>query len=398
MLCHPVLASFITLKWKKVVKYFIFHTTVFLLFLVTYYIYIINAFEYRKSGIESQNVSNSTLDHEEEDIVCDCSNQNQTQNVSKILPSFLCDHSLWVLPNEILFFIMTLLLFGLECYQLYKFKRNYWKQYENLNQIFIIATAVVAMSLKPWILENNKRGQFVRGAIAFGFCITCFEFIFVTGKYPFRGGDFSIMFSRVLSKLSRYVIAMFMIVWGFSCGLNVITFGSGLGFEFETPFKSFVLTLTMAMGEFNAADLYKDFMDVGEYTRVGRTLTLVIVVFMIFSGTIVMINLFVAVIISDTKRLEYEVFKEKLFFMAEGSEFIKDLLPIKWQSGLKVQSSITFCVHKICGQTCKEERVPESIARIVPELQKIAEKNDGQDTRMDSLLQSISELFRKEKL
>ena len=57
-----------------------------------------------------------------------------------------------------------------------------------------------------------------------------------------------------------------------------------------------------------------------------------------------------------------------------------------------------FCVHKICGQTCKEERVPESIARIVPELQKIAEKNDGQDTRMDSLLQSISELFRKEKL
>merc|ERR1712062_123114 len=121
-------------------------------------------------------------------------------------------------------------------------------------------------------------------------------------------------------------------------------------------------------------------------------------VFMIFSGTIVMINLFVAVIISDTKRLEYEVFKEKLFFMAEGSEFIKDLLPIKWQSGLKVQSSITFCVHKICGQTCKEERVPESIARIVPELQKIAEKNDGQESRMDSLLQSISELFRKEKL
>ena len=341
--------------------------------------------------MEDQNLTNTTLtlDQGDKDIVCSCSctsmDQDQhKQNVTKlnILPSFLCDHSPWVLTNEILFLIMTILLFSLECYQVFKFKRNYWKQYnDNLKQLFIIGTAVVAMSLKPWILENIKRGYFVRGAIAFGFCISCFEFIFVMGKYPSRGGDFSIMFERVLTKLSHYVIAMFMIVFGFSCGLNVITYGSGLGFEFESPFKSFVLTLTMAMGEFNAADLYTDFQDDGEYTRVGRTLTLVIVVFMIFSGTIVMINLFVAVIISDTQRLEYEVFKEKLFFMAEGSEFIKNLLPYSLQYTLKVQSSkrqpsIIFCVHKICGPACQEERVPESIARIAPELLKIAEENE----------------------
>ena len=50
---------------------------------------------------------------------------------------------------------------------------------------------------------------------------------------------------------------MFMIIGRFSCGLTVITHGSGLeGFKFESPFKSFVLTQTMAIGEFNAEDLY----------------------------------------------------------------------------------------------------------------------------------------------
>ena len=48
-----------------------------------------------------------------------------------------------------------------------------------------------------------------------------------------------------------------MIIGRFSCGLTVITHGSGLeGFKFESPFKSFVLTQTMAIGEFNAEDLY----------------------------------------------------------------------------------------------------------------------------------------------
>ena len=244
------------------------------------------------------------------------------------------------------------------------------------------------MVLKPYSHEGNIRGEFVRGAIACGFCISCFEFIFVVGKYPFRGGDFSIMFARVLRKLVRYVIAMFMIVAGFSVGLNVITYGTGQAFEFETPFKSFVLTLTMAMGEFNADDLYEDYQNkLGhtlkkdfEYMRVGRTLAMIILVCMILAGTITMINLFVAVIISDKEQMDDDVFKRKLFYMAEGSELIKKLFPC--DNSLKGKNKeIEVCVHKICGSICKAERISPSIERIVPKLIKLAEENWIRETK-----------------
>ena len=54
--------------------------------------------------------------------------------------------------------------------------------------------------------------------------------------------------------------------------------------------------------------------------------------------------------------------------MVEGSEFIKDLLPTKMQSGLEVKSSRTFCVQKICASACKEEsQERDSIKQVAEE-------------------------------
>ena len=198
------------------------------------------------------------------------------------------------------------------------------------------------------------------------------------------------MFSRVLRKLSRYVIAMFMIVAGFSVGLNVITFGTGEAFQFENPFKSFVLTLTMAMGEFGAEDLYQDYdnklkttliQDLA-YTRVGRTLAMIILVCMILTGTITMMNLFVAVIISDKDTMEVDVFKQKLLLMTEASELVNNLVLSKWESDrLKVEPQIEVCVHRICGPMCTAERVSPSIGRVVPKLIELANKNGQKKMR-----------------
>ena len=141
----------------------------------------------------------------------------------------------------------------------------------------------------------------------------------------------------------------------------------------------------MAMGEFNAGDLYREYeskinetmvndKETADHIKIGRTIAMIILVFMILAGTITMINLFVAVIISDKEKMEDEVFKLKLLYMAEGSELIKNL-HTNTQSGLKVEKKIVFCVHKICGPSCKDERVSDSNARIVPDLIKLAEGN-----------------------
>ena len=308
--------------------------------------------------------------------------EDKTIQKSTTLPFFLTDPSdpkLFLV--EAVFAISTLLLCSLEFYQLFHLKcNNYWKQTENWNQIFVITSAVLAMVMKPWILEMSVTGEWSRGITALGLCASCFDFIFTLGKYPFRGGDFSIMFTRVLTRLINYVIAMFILVGGFSCSLEIVCYGTDLeGFHAESPFKNFVLTLTMAMGEFNARDLYGEFKGTheDEHWKIGRTFAFGLLVMLVLAGTITMVNLFVAVIIKDTNTLEGEVFKEKLFYMAEALISIRNIVPQSKQAKLAIKSSMTFCVHEMCGAKCEKIRVPSNISHLEPELLKIALENRG---------------------
>ena len=361
-MCHPVMACFITLKWKKVLKYFAFHIVILFFFLLSFYFYIRHIFKYvpdLPDGVtERRMVLNSTS-----------------------LPFFLTDTSKTrVFVAEAVFVICTLLLISLECYQLLHLNcKGYWKQTENWNQTFAIASAVLAMVMKPWILEMSLTGEIVRGIAALGFCASCLDFIFTLGKYPFRGGDFSIMFTRVLMRLINYVVAMFIFVGGFSCSLEIVTYGTE-GFQLTAPFKNFVLTLTMAMGEFNARDLYGEFMgqDEEEHWKIGRTVAMVLLLLLVLAGTITMVNLFVAVIIKDTQTLEEEVFKEKLFYMAEASTMIRNLVPESKQATLAIKSeSSTFCVHEMCAGKCVKKRVPNNISHLEEDLLKLAEASRG---------------------
>ena len=75
--------------------------------------------------------------------------------------------------------------------------------------------------------------------------------------------------------------------------------------------ESNVRTLTIALGEFNFEDaIYNRFDDSEQY--ISRAVSLVILVIMIFTVTITLVNLFIAVIISDRRDLKISVFKENL--------------------------------------------------------------------------------------
>ena len=101
--------------------------------------------------------------------------------------------------------------------------------------------------------------------------------------------------------------------------------------SFENPGKSFVQTLTMVLGEFNFDDLYNAFAASGEVDAcyVSRTFSMILLVSLIMLGTVTMINLFIAVIISDLKMqdLKNDVFTQKLINMAQYCILIEDVLP-----------------------------------------------------------------------
>ena len=82
----------------------------------------------------------------------------------------------------------------------------------------------------------------------------------------------------------------------------------------------------MSLGGIEFDDFYKNF---GE-NEVSRTFALGILVLMILTVTITMVNLFVAVIISDREKMVKDVFKQNLLYMAQCSQLTHNLLKNQW--------------------------------------------------------------------
>ena len=313
--------------------------------------------------------------------------QNQTalqsNKCTTTLPFFLQEFPAWWSFVELVFLICTTLLIISELYQVCRSGiKNYIKDTENWIQIFVFGTAIFSMVSRQYILTLSQCGDYVRGIISLGIGAAWFEFILVVGRYPFRGGDFSIMFYRVLRKLFRYVMALFMIVGGFSCSFIVISYGTER-YAFNAPLKSFALTLTMAMGEFNSNDLYGNFTKrKDEDEKVSRTFAMILLIALILAGTITMVNLFITVIITSKDKLKQSVLEENLFYMAQCSEMIQNfalsihklLGRISSKKSFEVEVMTKFCVHKICGsQMCKTKKVPNNIHAIEERLRERAE-------------------------
>ena len=82
----------------------------------------------------------------------------------------------------------------------------------------------------------------------------------------------------------------------------------------------------MSLGGVQFDEFYENF---GE-NEVSRTFALVILVLMILTVTITMVNLFVAVIISDREKMVKDVFKQNLLYMAKCSQLTHNILKNQW--------------------------------------------------------------------
>jgi len=175
------------------------------------------------------------------------------------------------------------------------------------------------------------------------------ELIFIIGRYPFRGGDFSIMFYNIIKKTFRYLGAMALMVFGFAFGFMVIDYGHEMEI-FPNPLKSGMMTLTMVLGEFNFGDMNESFGD----DTISRGFAMALLLLMIILGTISMINLFIAVIVSDLAKLREEVFLQSLVNRATSSILVEAMLPRRFlKSQMRVEERVTLCGHSLCAPQCR---------------------------------------------
>ena len=98
---------------------------------------------------------------------------------------------------------------------------------------------------------------------------------------------------------------------------------------------------------------------------------MIILVSLIFFGTITMINLFIAVIISDLNDLQNETFTQNLINMAQAAITAESALPKYVIRGLRTEHRITLCLHDLCPEAiCEKEQVPENFKQIVTDIKK----------------------------
>jgi len=139
---------------------------------------------------------------------------------------------------------------------------------------------------------------------------------------------------------------------------------------FENPIKSSIMTLTMALGEFNFEDFYNTFKE----DSTSRGFAMVLLVLLILFGTITMVNLFIAVTISDISQLREDVYTQNLINMAQCSIMAEELLPNCILSKMRVDDKETICMHELCPKGCKGTKLPSNMKQVFEHLKQIFEE------------------------
>ena len=125
-----------------------------------------------------------------------------------------------------------------------------------------------------------------------------------------------------------------------------------------------------SLGEFGGETLYDSIKD----DDITRAFAMIILVSLIFFGTITMINLFIAVIISDLNDLQNETFTQNLINMAHATITAESALPNYFLRGLRTENRITLCLHDLRPEEiCELGKVPENFKQIIVDIkEKIA--------------------------
>jgi len=377
LITHPVIAIFIYSKWKNSRWYFYLNSAIFTSFLGFYSAFIWKLFS--RPEEYCRNPQRIVFpDQEDQDQLGDCilklSIKDDYYNKMSTSPhfGFLTDFEDGFMIVELFFLILLILLILAEIYQVMVLKLQYLKELENYIEWIVIISAIVTIAMKKHMVDaKDPNAAIVRGIAALGICAAWLELIFIIGRYPFRGGDFSIMFYNIIKKTFRYVIALAMMIFGFAFAFMVINFGVERE-PFENPLKSSMMTLTMILGEFNFGDMYDSFKN----DSVSRGFAMGILLLLIILGTITMVNLFVVVIISDLKKLREDVFTQSLVNMATYSFLVEALLPETILKKNRVDETILVCGHSLCCSPCTgvKFRVPGDVIHIKERIQDILEK------------------------
>merc|ERR1711988_963746 len=185
--------------------------------------------------------------------------------------------------------ISIIILLMVETWHALALGKDYFLELENWFELLILSLAVSTLCLKAEL-------DSLAIVASVGICLAWIELIFQFGRYPSLGGTFSIMYYSITKRIVKTALGLILLVFAFAFAFFIIHFDNS-NEAFESVQKSIVKSFVMVLGEFEFNDLWES----SEFasSSMSQVFTMMLLVGLIMFGTIIMINLIVAIIITD---------------------------------------------------------------------------------------------------
>jgi len=285
---------------------------------------------------------------------------------------------------KIIFSVISILILLLvETWQALALGKDYFLELENWFELLILSLAVTTLCLKAEL-------DSLAIVASVGICLAWIELIFQFGRYPSLGGTFSIMYYSITKRIIRTALGLILLVVAFALAFFIIHFDN-TNESFETMQKSIIKSFVMVLGEFEFDDLWSN--SESATSKLSQMFTMILLVGVIMLGTIIMVNLIVAIIITDIERLnrisKQQVLRNKAHHAVQidalrslvqclysrvvnttvTRSISTDHTPVRHSTTLR-SLQIYLCVHSVCR--CGRQK-PNTDTRT--RLMEIVEKN-----------------------
>ena len=321
LIMHPVIASYLWLKWMRIRMWFFLNLSIYFAFSSSVSVYV-----YTQFG----GVANETNDLERLEIL------EYTAIVTSIMAAVFCAFQL-----------------GKECSQIIKTKWNYFVSVENIAELLLVFSTL-GIVIPYWAGCELEETAFVRSLSAFVVLLSWTLVFLVIGRHP-TFSKYVSMFNRVsVTYMKIYSIYIIMILaHGFAFYIvNYETGGQSIGETlFELP--------TMAIGEADPGDFYQG----DDWILAARILIFISFIFFI---TIVMMNLLNGLAVSDVAKIREDAKIDSWFTRVEMISTIESMLTNpKWFLFNHRDSDWKVTLIPSSDGVGYENKVEESMGRIV---------------------------------
>lgn len=344
LLKHPLLESFLFIKWRKIKPFFYCSVLVYFTFLILHTSFLISKFGSNRTGMNDMTL-----------IRC-------------------------------LHIVMFLLILIPDLIIMLANLKKYLRQWETFSKMVALgSSAFVVFSFSPSILGEPKGAMqgnetdanvssegtpddstpfhsdvpIVRHVAAVSAFFGWVEFMMLLGRFPSLGA-YVLMFTRVAKSITKFILAFSSLLIGFSISFMII-------FKNDPIFRNFPLslvkTLMMMIGEIEYGDLYGA-------SEMPITSSLFLVLFL-FLVCILMANLLIGLAVNDipdlqrqgkikrlAKQASYLVSYEKLMWVARSLRCFPRRMRILLTSRVRIMPVVTVFPSRENKSRRQQQHIP----------------------------------------